>query len=47
MYINIQIRGEPVHKRQWFDPSGGKIKYVLLKHIQTNIFDHINDLHQV
>jgi len=27
--------------------SGRKIKYVLLKHIQTNIFDQLNDLPQV
>ena len=29
------------------DQSGGKTKYVLLKHIQTNIFDQMNDLHRV
>ena len=34
-------------ERQKRKPECRKIKYVLLKHIQTNIFDQLNDLLQV
>ena len=43
----FKIFRQYVEKRQKRKPKWRKIKYVLLKHIQTNIFDQFNDLHQV
>ena len=46
LLIMIQI-DECIKKTKSGNQSGGKIKYVLSKHIQTNIFDPMNDLRQV